>query len=120
MRLTIVLIVFLAGCERHTSWPPSGVYLGYYTYGYEVSSFVPVGSRETWWLSGVTPCQEELLREQRQSAAGLHANPTIYVEVRGALTSKGKYGHLGNYSRELEVQQALACRRLWPDERHEF
>jgi hypothetical protein len=94
--------------------------LGYYTYGYEVSNFVPVGTRETWWLSGVAPCPDELLRQERNSVQGSHANPTIYVEVRGALTSQGKYGHLGNYSRELQVHQALACRKLWPDEKHEF
>jgi len=36
--------------------------------------------------------------------------------VRGDLSSEGHYGHLGNYKRELSVQEVLEFRMLKPGE----
>jgi hypothetical protein len=113
---TGALFVLLASCSRSPDWPPSGVYSGYYTFGFEVSSFVPTNTKETWWLSGASPCRS--LSDAARGKSG--ENPVIYLEIRGTLSRKGRYGHLGAYPRELNVQKVLTCRKLWPDERAEF
>jgi hypothetical protein len=87
-------------------WPSTGVYLGYYSFGFETNRFTPTNSHEQWWLSGMNPCLE-LAREVTPGVT-----PVLYVEMRGALSWKGKYGHMGQYSRELTVKEVLTCRKL--------
>jgi hypothetical protein len=99
-------------------WPSSGVYAGYYTGGYEVSEFVPSGTKEKWSLKGVVPC---IPRYTADNVANAPKSPPVrYIAVRGTLSTEGEHGHLGAYSRELTVQEFLECRDLSADERPKF
>jgi hypothetical protein len=106
----LLLVALLSGCSQSMPWPSAGVYLGYYSFGFETSRFTPTNSDEKWWLSGTNPCSELA----HEVAPGF--TPVLYVEVRGSLSWKGKFGHLGQYSRELTVKEVLSCRKLWPGE----
>jgi hypothetical protein len=105
--LIFVALANLAACARSSTWPLSGVYKGYYTFGYELTEFVPAGTSEKWSLTGRPPCAP---------AYGPDASHTRYVVVRGTLSTEGRHGHLGQYSRELTAQEFLERRELSPDE----
>lgn len=119
-RLTPLLLVCLAGCRAPASapWPTSGVYSGYYTYGYELSEFVPSGTSERWSLAGAVPCIPHYTKDTVENAA--HDSHVRYIAVRGTLSTEGKHGHLGAYSRELTAREFLECRELLPGERPKF
>jgi hypothetical protein len=118
MRLVLVFLALMAGCANSTQWPASGVYSGYYTYGFEVSRFMPAGTKEKWWLTGDVPCRPQYTKE---TVAGLiNTTPILYVEVRGTLSAKGSYGHQDAYSRELKAENFSVCRTLLPNEHPEF
>lgn len=115
MRPGLIALLALAGCGRASArWPDSGVYAGYYTYGYELSEFVPSGTTEKWSLDGYIPCATDKV----VSLSG--GSPVVYVAVRGRLSAVGKYGHLAAYSREVTALEVLDCRELRNDEKPKF
>ena len=114
----MLLLTSLVGCSSSAPWPSSGIYVGYYTYGYEVSEFVPSGTKEKWWLVGAVPCIPQYTKENVATAA--KDDPVRYLAVRGTLSAEGKHGHLGAYSRELNAHEILECRGLSPDEKPGF
>jgi hypothetical protein len=118
--LTPLLLACLAGCGAPVAapWPTSGVYSGYYTYGYELSEFVPSGTSERWWLTGAVPCRPYYTKDTVANA--VYDSRVRYIAVRGTLSGVGRHGHLGAYSRELTAQQFLECRELLPGERPKF
>jgi hypothetical protein len=87
---------------------------GHYTYGWERSQFVACGSGERWWVR-MEP--DSLANKLRQSTRRLRPQPdtaawegTLFARFRGDLTSRGRYGHLDKYHRELRVYQILELR----------
>jgi hypothetical protein len=97
--------------EKDTaSWPHTGVFAGYYVSGFEISDFRPAGTRERWWLSGVS--LEAVNR-------CMHSTP-CYLVVRGKLSGLGPHGHLSAYKRELTVTEILEQRPLNADEKVNF
>ena len=111
----MALLANLSGCGKSTSWPLSGVYKGYYAYGFELSEFVPVGASEKWWLNGIVPCKPQYDKDTVANAPNV--TPVLYMIVRGTLTTRGKHGHMDAYARELTAQQFLECRKLLPGEK---
>jgi hypothetical protein len=107
LQFAILFAALLGGCSQSVSWPTSGVYLGYYNFGFETSRFSPTNSHEQWWLSGKDPCPA-LEHEVERGVT-----PALYIEVRATLSPTGKYGHMGQFSRELTVKEVLTCRKLW-------
>jgi hypothetical protein len=119
VRASLLLLVALAGCSRTSEpWLDAGTYSGYYTFGYEVSEFVPSGTKEKWWLGRAAPCIPRYTKDTVGSAPP--SNPVRFVVVRGTLTAAGHHGHLGAYSREFTPQEFLECRELSPDEHADF
>ena len=92
----------------------SGVFRGRYLGGFETSSFQPCGSSEHWWVE-LEPFHEESIRSQLNHSL-THPNGEIYVEWRGRRTARGKFGHLGQYVRKLEVGELIAARDTVPSE----
>jgi hypothetical protein len=90
-------------------WPRTGVFAGYYRFGFEISAFRPAGTKERWWLSGGASFEEK---------TRCHAG--CYLVVRGELSALGPHGHRGAYMRELTVTEVLERRNLQPDEKMEF
>jgi hypothetical protein len=91
----------------------SGEFRGYYTAGFEVSSFVACeeagaggpGYGEGWWLSsepesGFYETYDEISSQVSPPAGGY---VTVFTVFRGRLSPPGSYGHLGAYSREVTV-----------------
>jgi hypothetical protein len=80
------------------------VFSGYYAKRFERSDFRPAGSKEVWWLT------------HDAATKGL-LDGCVYVVVRGTLSPKGRYGHLGAYDREISALEILESRTLGPDEK---
>jgi hypothetical protein len=83
----------------------STVYRGHYTKGFEINDFVLCGGSQRWWVTG----DEMPLIKALTSPAGM-VGGTIYAEVRGHLTRRGSFGHLGAYPHELVVERVLGTR----------
>ena len=109
--LIVLGLAILAGCSVSPPQPGSGVYSGYYRYGFELSEFTPKGTSETWWLSGDTPAQ--CVPHYKNRSVG-----TAYITVRATLSDAGGgYGHMGAYSRQLTVHKFIRCRAVRPEAR---
>jgi len=66
---------------------------GIYTGGFEVRSFRPCDSTESWWLADRIVNERYAERSTR--------NPDTYwqIQIRALVSPLGKYGHLGGYER---------------------
>jgi hypothetical protein len=116
MRL-FVAVLFLFACAPRESTPPpappkprpvivtSEEFRGLYIVGDERSAFEPCGKTEAWWID-FSPEARETLREYKVSGWGHWP-----MRVRGTLSPKGRYGHLGMYPRQLNVEQVIAAGR---------
>lgn len=97
----------LAGCGGGSDSNGGGtVYRGRFAQGFEMSSFVPCDGEEDWWAVGNL---QPITRE-----APYDYSP-VYVEVTGAVTEPGRYGHLGAYDRELNIREVRLVQREVPD-----
>ena len=88
---------------------------GYYTSGFEVSSFVPCEDPDTpgygagYWLSAEAGSG---FYEQYSAIAETVSPPpggyvTVFTRFRCQISPPGNYGHLGAYSHEVTVQEVL-------------
>jgi hypothetical protein len=102
--------------HRATPAERASAYSGYFAYGFELSYLLPEGKKEKWWLSGATPCPEI----QTQFPPSGPDTPILFVVVRGSLSGKGTYGHLGKYSRELMATEVVSCREIRSNEHPDF
>jgi hypothetical protein len=91
-------------------WPQDGVFAGYYGNGFEISAFLPAGTKERWWLSG----------GGNRSLPNCDPTNPCYLVVRGHISGQGPHGHLGAYKRELRVTEVIEQRPLHPDEKVAF
>lgn len=98
----LAVLPVVVGCEISQEWPSAGRFAGDYSYGGDISLFIPKGSTENWWLVGSIPC---LATSYPQT----HESPVIYLEVQGNLSTKGSYGNFGLYARELQVTSVHVC-----------
>jgi len=94
---------------------PELSFRGVYTLGFERSEFVPCrGAKDRWWVTGApTPVQgrPDLFAPYRKPGV---LGFTVYVEWRGKASAKGRYGHMGAYSREMNVTQVRAVSGVVP------
>jgi len=93
-------------------------YSGYFATGFELSLFRPNGVSESWWLSGKLECPSG--SAPPKSPDGASDVPAQFIVVIGVATVTGSHGHLGNYDRELKVEQTLSCRPLTAKEARSF
>ncbi|HLM68049.1 MAG TPA: hypothetical protein VK358_11005 [Longimicrobium sp.] len=113
MRLRSILPVFLL--PLLSAQPPQPredrVVSGYYTVGWEEQSFRPCGARSgvgdngAWWVSNPGP----MMGAYRDLVEGDWG--TIFVTVRMDLSERGRWGHLGGYSRSVAVVELIDARR---------
>jgi hypothetical protein len=93
---------------RVVTGPSTGEFSGFYTSGFEVSSFIACGQTdEQWWL-GADPATG--FYDYYRTLTGSQAPgdyTAVFVRFRGNLTAPGLYGHLGAYSREVYVTDLL-------------
>lgn len=84
---------------------PRGVYEGRYVSGFETSDFYVCGSFQRWWASGdlCAVTDFENLHPER-------LYQSLYLKVVATPSATGNHGHLGQYVRELEVEEILELR----------
>lgn len=104
----VAAILYLRPQNVITTGPTSGEFSGYYSSGFEVSSFVSCDNpNEQWWL-GADPATRFYDRYNALTGGPPPGNyAAVYVRFRGNLTAPGLYGHLGAYTREVYVTELL-------------
>ena len=111
MRARLLLPVLLLSFLGAAPAPQERVYSGYYTIGWEEQSFRPctrgasaAGERGPWWVSNPGP-MSAAYAELVEPMYG-----TIFVTVRMDLTSRGQWGHMGQYTRAVAVTELIDAR----------
>jgi hypothetical protein len=106
----LVLISSLAGCSLLGSDGDSGTFEGFVSWGFEVSAFSPCDREETWWVDG-GEAEAELFERYFEIIEQASGEPAgVYARVRGEVTERGEYGHLGAYEREVDIEEVLEVR----------
>ncbi|CAG0980838.1 hypothetical protein GPROT1_02269 [Gammaproteobacteria bacterium] len=90
---------------------PAQDYAGTFTYGFEVVAFKPCNSDEVWWLNGEVTAMKDL--RTRYEALTRKMEP-VHVQLRGLISERGNYGHMGGYQRQLYVLELLDVRDIQP------
>jgi hypothetical protein len=123
----LALLVLLAACQGNiqvvgvtTPGAPTAIvnsddlmsqelFEGGYAYGFETSAFLPCGLHEQWW---VTPANGEVGEElvRMYNAISDEQFKNAYSRLRGKISARGKYGHLGFYEREFVVTEVVDLR----------
>lgn len=133
--------LILAACSRGKGPSPTAVsspvfdaallekkFSGIGGFGREAQAFLPCGLSQEWWLEFDTrsPELDRALAEQEKvelssrlkecdRKTGLFGcDKWVYLELDGALSEPGRYGHMGWYSRELRVTRVLQVTRDVP------
>ena len=88
------------------------IYIGKYTEGFEWSFFIECGGSEKFWINS-NPAIIDMKKALEQDGIIFSyelgdENPSVPVKLRGSLSKKGNWGHLGRYKYELNVVQYLA------------
>jgi hypothetical protein len=100
------------GCPAPTNPTEGfGTFEGLYLQGFEVSAFTVCGagapsSSTGYWLAGNAEFNDRynaLATTRGSNAFG----PTVYAKFSGTLSDRGRFGHLGAYSREITVKQLV-------------
>ena len=112
----LIACTLLAACSTRRSEPnepqpapdgprvellPVRTLRGVYRHAWEVQSFRPCGSGEQWWVGNAADLQP---RAQR---AGLNPDGPLLIEVRASVSERGRYGHMGAYTRQIGVQEVV-------------
>ena len=118
--IAIALAIIIGSCSNDRApWPKSGIFVGYYEFGFEVCVFAPAGSTERWWLGGDLSRLNSLLVAPSATEPSKMRSP-LHIVVRGTLSPEGRYGHMSRYRRELEVQEVIEVREVKADENLAF
>jgi|GEM_PF-1722531 len=98
-------------CNPSPPTKTTGVFLGHYNLGFEVSVFIPCDRGEAWWTGFDNNEIWKTFEKAVEANKGY-----IYVEVEGELSPPGRYGHLGYYCRQLTVKKVTLVRASTPDD----
>jgi hypothetical protein len=106
----LLIIIAHVAAAPSPAFAPAGkskLYAGTFIRGFESSAFRPEDGPQLYWASG---------RALRAAHARLMtASPTGYGEtfivVCGLLSGPGRFGHLGQYARELSVTRVISFER---------
>ena len=107
--LLAALACFGLGCHTQVqAVDDKDIYEGTVALGFEVSSFRPCGLDESWWIEG----SEESAVNISEQYAGITQKPyeEVFARLRGLISEKGIYGHLGAYQRSFYVTEVIIVR----------
>lgn len=115
MRWATMLCAALAGAVvQGCALGPTQTFDGVYAVGFETQAFFSADGQGPWWVDGRLGADRRLEEAVRQSNAG-HPWGSVRVEVRGALSPAGAYGHMGAYEHRLTVYEVLSVEPFAPD-----
>ncbi|MDX1670982.1 MAG: hypothetical protein R3211_01470 [Balneolaceae bacterium] len=102
-----IAVMWLIGCREAEQ------IRGFYAGGWEWSEFQPCQNlEEQWWVTGdsvfFSKYDSLTTAEGHERAFG----PTVYIEGAGTVSRPGEYGHVGAYSRELEISRVTIMKYL--------
>jgi hypothetical protein len=115
VRLFVILIALMTAANS----PASDVneFEGTLVIAFEVQRFTPDSGKGAWWLDGPVPCVKKFIESRDPN--GDYPDPVYFhLKIRGMLSDEGHFGHLNGYSRKLNVESVLDCRRI-PQSRSE-
>lgn len=124
--LLIAIAFFSASCSQIQTTPDIPIqmeteFAGIYQQGEEMSLFRKCGSQEKWWVN----TKSKSIREKMQESVGEKMTemlerrkrygdefkyPEFFVRVKGLVSEKGHFGHLGQYDREFEITELIEIR----------
>ncbi len=108
--LVLILIPMLSGCNIKND-SQSRVYKGYYWHNFEESRFSRLCHADRWWMTGKMDKLVRFIVANMNDPRTRKSVLPVYVEVKATLSSKGKWGHLGGYTRRMDVSQVLSFSR---------
>ena len=85
---------------------------GLFTVAFEVAVLEPCDSSETWWIWS-DPCSDGEAKIRRLIGHYVNyrdSSRTVYVRLRGQLSSPDSCGHLGMYKRLFRIESVLDAR----------
>ena len=106
----VTLVIITPITVSYLRWQTGeGIYEGTFTYEYEVRNFHPDLSFQNWHLE-IEPnllqaITEEFAAHRDEIGEGV---AQCRLKVRGKLSPRGEYGHLGMARRKLTVSEVLA------------
>ena len=83
---------------------------GLFFAGAELQSFTPCGADVTWWWTKAYPNDPDWLKvdDLFDDSCDSDEDPycgLVYMEVDGSVSEPGRYGHNGQYEREIMVSR---------------
>jgi hypothetical protein len=104
--LALAALAALPGCATG-----GATFDGVYAVGFETQAFWSAEGEGPWWVDGRGAAGRRLENAVRDANAGLPWG-TVRVELRGALSDEGEYGHLGAYERRLTVYEVISVQPM--------
>ena len=111
-------IAFVAQMNKGVIPPEPQNYKGYYFEGLEAPNFYPCDFDEHWEVAPKVPhLSQEYRRITAIQKASTDGVEPIYAELRGHLSDRGNYGHLGLADRKLDVIETVVTSRVYKTDR---
>jgi hypothetical protein len=95
--ITAIAVVSLTACTEQ----PGNSYQGLYTWGHEVRSFQPCGSRQVYWVKTSPELQQELADYHQASTSRPYE--AIYIEFMGAESDEERTGFARDYDGLIRI-----------------
>jgi hypothetical protein len=102
--LSAMLFSPAIGCSGDTEIESEGLL----SFDFEVSSFLPCGSQEAWWVVATNELS------QQYGALNIPPGQSAFSRLRGQRSGRGHYGHLSFYRYEFEVTEVVTLRPAQP------
>jgi hypothetical protein len=114
MRMTLPLAAAVLSLLQGCAVSGMQTYQGVYAVGYETQAFWSQEGDGPWWVDGRFGADQRLEEGVRSANAGFPWG-SVRVEVRGALSPAGSWGHMGAYDRRLTVYEVISVEPLPAD-----
>lgn len=118
-KISILLFLLIISCAfqncKEKVIGVTRIYEGRYTFGFEGSNFNPCEYEGVWWVRGDLSKVWEFVegkKEYESTWRPEREEGTVFIRCRANLSPKGKYGHLGAYEYQLNVEEILSVRKI--------
>lgn len=107
-----IFLITSVSCSNPVA-PEIENYRGHYFFGVEDTFFVACGSTDSWAVEDAGSVISAFINEHRDEFDNEgEPVPTgnVYAQLRGLISSEGRYGHLGHHERALTIQDVTEVR----------